>query len=254
MVFVDKKNRQLLLTLAKRNLKLKYKGAFLGYLWSLITPIVYLLVFDFVFSRAFPDIENYELYIITGIIFWLFFVNATNQTIQCFIRNSSIIKSVNIPLSIFPISTVLTEIFGLFFTLGAFLLLMFYLDFQISWVSLLIFPFIALFSSFILGISVFLGVLNVYFRDIAILWSTISTVLFYFSPIAYSNSIIPDKYLWILQSNPLYFFFEAVHKILYNNVNPSLNIWLAIIIITLVMNIVGWITYYKLRPGIISNL
>ena len=234
-------HKNILRNLVVRNIKLKYKNSILGYLWSLLTPLVYLLIFNFVFGMAFDYIENYSLYVLTGLVFWMYFSNSSNEIIASLMRNSSIIKSIKVPLEIFPISALLTELVNLFFTFIAFFGLMVFFGLSISWETLLIIPIIILFSLFILGFSTMLSVLNIYFRDISILWNTINPALFYLTPIAFTMEIVPQNYHWILKLNPLYYFFEAVRSVLYSNSNPNIYSWAYMLILTIVSVFLGTI-------------
>ena len=247
-------HNNILRNLVIRNLKLEYKNSFLGYLWSLITPLVFLIIFNFVFGLAFDFIENYSLYVLTGLVFWLFFTNSTNEIIGSLFRNSSIIKSISIPLEIYPLSSLITEFVNLILTFVAFIVLMLFFGFQFSWETILIIPVILIFSLFILGFSTMLSVLNIYFRDVSILWNTINPALFYLTPIAYTLEIVPEKFHWILKLNPLYFFFEGGRDILYSNSVPSLNCWIYMIILASTSMLLGYLTLKKLRRGLISNM
>jgi ABC-2 type transport system permease protein len=248
-------NQNILTNLVIRNLKLKYKNSVLGYLWSLITPLVYLAIFNFVFGAAFgSSMNNYSLYVVIGLVLWMFFNNASNEIIASIGRNSSIIKAISTPMIIFPLSAILTEGVSTILTFIVFGILMFFFGFQISMETLLVIPFLALFAIFTFGISLFLSVLNVYFRDISILWSTVNPALFYITPIAYSLDIVPEKYHWILKLNPLYFYFDASRSILFSNENPSLTAWSVIILLSTTALALGYFTLTKLKNGLASNL
>ena len=247
-------NYRIAKNLVAKNLKLKYKQSILGFLWSLITPLVFLAIFNFVFSGAFPTIENYSLYVITGLVFWQFFSNATNTTIQSFIANSSIIKTINVPLFLYPLSATLTEVVALLISFIPFWGLMFFFGMKFSWHFILLIPAIFFFALMAYGISVFLGVLNVYLRDVSILWNTINPALFYLTPIAYNDAIIPKEYLFYLKLNPLYHYFRVFRNILYENVNPDIKSWAIIAFLGVFCWALGKITLKKLEKGIISNI
>lgn len=247
-------NFQLIYHLTVKNLKLKYKQTVLGFLWSLLTPLFFLMIFNFVFGHAFQTIERYPLYVLTGLIFWQFFSNASNQAIQSFLQNSGIIKTINIPLRTFPMAAVVTEFISLLLSLIPFTILMLFFGLKISWHSLLIFPILALFVWTIYNFGSILGLLNVYMRDVGILWNTISPALFYLTPIAYDPSIIPEKYQVFIQLNPLYHFFDSFHAILYNNQLPQLKSVLIMSAIGLVTWILKLLIQPRLEKGVISNM
>lgn len=241
-------------SLVAKDFKLKYKQSVLGVLWSMITPLVFLLIFNFVFSKAFMSIENYSLFVLTGLIFWQFFSNATNQTIQSFIRSGNIIKTINIPIHHFPLAAVATEVVGLLISLVPFSVLMFFFGLKLSWHFVLLIPLVYLFAVFAYGLGLFLGVLNIFLRDVSILWNTINPALFYLSPIAYTDSIVPEKYLIVIKMNPLYHFFKAFRDILYSNTAPEATTWFIITGLALTTYAMGRYVLVKLEKGIISNL
>ena len=248
------KNISIVRNLLVKNLKLKYKQSFLGILWSLLTPLAFLTIFHFVFSKVFVTIENYTLYALTGLIFWQFFSNASNQGIQSFIQNASIIKTINVPIGLFPLSAVATEIVALGLSFIPFGILMYFFGLQFSWHFLLIIPAIVLFAGMAYGIGVFLGVLNVYLRDVGILWNTLNPALFYLTPIAYDPSILPEKFLIFIKLNPLYHYMVVFRDILYRNSTSSIENWLIILAISLSFVAIGRFTILKLEKGIISNI
>ncbi len=240
--------------LVQKNLKLKYKQSILGFLWSLITPLVYLVIFNFVFSQAFLSIENYSLYVLVGLVFWQFFSNATNQTIQSFVANGGIIKTLNVPIQVFPIASIWTELVSLLLTFIPFLILMVSFGLTFTWHFVLLFPAIVLFALASYGLGTLLGVLNVYLRDVSILWSTINPALFYLTPIAYDDSIVPASYLVYIKANPLYHYFDLFRDILYRNEIPSAADWLTTGGISIVILFIGMFSLKKLEKGIISNI
>jgi len=119
------KYRPLLYELVVRDLKVKYRRSFLGYLWSLLNPLLMMAVMSFVFSYIFRyDIENYPLYLICGQTLWGFFNESTNMAMYSVLQNGSLIKKVYIPKFIFPMSRVFSSFVTMSFSLGAILIVM----------------------------------------------------------------------------------------------------------------------------------
>ena len=188
------KKRYIILFLIYKNLQLKYKHSVLGFFWSLLHPFLYLLIFLAIFSAAFPAIENYPLYVLSGLIFWIYFSNATSQLSIVFIKNAHLLKSLNISKIMYPITELGSELVSFMLGLIPFMILMYFLGLKITFNLLYIFPIILLFSIFIFSVGLILGSLNVFLRDVGILWNTINPALFYLSPIAYSFKIVPESY------------------------------------------------------------
>lgn len=246
-------NLNLVWILALKNFKVRYKNSILGFLWSLITPLLYLAIFTFVFSNAFPDLENYPLFALTGLIFWNFFNHSTRTAIDSIIASRGIIKSINIQNITLPISEVLTSLINLALSLIPFSVLMVILGAQIGLETLFAIPLIIIFTAFTLGVGLFLCSFNVFFRDVGILYSSLITALFYFTPIAYSTSLVPSSFVYLLKINPLYHFIEGFRLILYYNEIPPLELWLIVSILALISLGIGVFAFKKLERGFISN-
>jgi ABC-2 type transport system permease protein len=246
--------KHIILFLTYKNLQLKYKHSALGFLWSLLHPFLYLLIFLVIFSTAFPMIENYPLFVLSGLVFWIYFSGATNQLCNVFIKNTHLIKSLNLPKTIYPLTELLSELFSFILALIPFLVIMYYMDMNINFNLLYIIPVILLFSVFIFAIGIILGSLNVFFRDVGILWNTINPALFYLTPIVYTFKIVPVEYRFIMRYNPLFHFFELIRNVLYDGQPPSEYYLVRCLIITGVACLIAIIIYRKTRNGFISNL
>ncbi|MGQ0828481.1 MAG: ABC transporter permease [Bacteroidota bacterium] len=243
----------LIKALALKIIKLRYKNSILGFLWSMMNPLIYLVIFILVFSHAFPGIDRYPLYALTGLILWTFFSSSTIQVIESIIYNSGVLKSINVPTIAFPLAAQLASLINLFLSLIPFVLLMFLFGLKIGWETLLFFPILLLYTCFTFGTSLILSSFNVYFRDMQFAWSSFMPAIFYSAPIAYTTGLIPDKYLWIIKLNPLYHYIGAVRDVLYNNAVPSLNHFIAITILGLIPLGIGLFIFKKLERGFVSQ-
>lgn len=248
------RRRYIIFFLIYKNLQLKYKHSVLGFFWSLLHPFMYLLIFWAIFSTAFPSIENYPLYVLSGMIFWVYFSNTTSQLSIVFIKNAHLIKSFNIPKSFYPLTEVGSELVSFLLGLIPFMVLMYFLGMKFSPHLLYLIPVIMLFSVFIFSLGIILGALNVFLRDVGILWSTINPALFYLSPIAYSYQIVPEKFKFIVKYNPLYHFFEIIRDVLYLGQAPSAHYVGRCLLITAVTVVLAFLIYRKTRNGLISSL
>ncbi len=237
-----------------KNLQLKYKHSALGFVWSLLHPFLYLLIFLIIFSTAFPQIKNYPLYVLCGMVFWIYFSGATTQLSNVFIKNTHLIKSFNLPKIIYPFTELGSEFISFLLALIPFMGIMFFMGMDYTWNLLYLFPVVLLFSVFVFSLGLILGSLNVFFRDVGILWNTINPALFYLSPIAYSYEIIPDKYRFIVKYNPLYHFLEIVRDVLYLGQAPSLHYLNNCLIITAITSVLAIFIYRKTKNGFISNI
>jgi ABC-2 type transport system permease protein len=246
--------RYTILFLIYKNLQLKYKHSALGFLWSLLHPFLYLLIFYAIFSTAFPDIKNYPLYILSGMVFWIYFAGGTTQLSNVFIKNTHLIKSLNTNKIIYPITELGSELVSFLLGLIPFMVLMYFLGLQFTLNLLYIIPVILLFTAFIFSVGLILGSLNVFFRDVGILWATINPALFYWSPIAYPSKLVPHQFKAFVTFNPLYHFLKLIRDVLYEGQAPSWHYVGRCLMITAVTGVLAFLIYRKTRNGFISNL
>ncbi len=248
------KQRYLLYFLVYKNLQLKYKHSLLGILWSIIHPLFFLLIFVVVFSEAFMQIKNYPLFVVSGLIFWVFFSGSTNQLSQVFIKHTHLIKTRNIAVHIYAVAEQGSELLSFLIGLIPFLVLMFFFGLPITLNLLWILPVILLFTLFTFSLGLILGSLNVYFRDVSILWNTLNPALFYLSPIAFSYEIIPEKFKFVALYNPLFYFLSMIRDVLYKGMAPDVHVTWICCLLTLVAFLTGLFIYNRTRNGFVSNL
>ncbi len=239
--------------LSKRNVILRYKNSAVGFLWGFFKPLLYLLILIVVFSQV-SNIDNYVLYATSGLIFWFFFANVTNQSIASIISSAGIIKSLNVPIVFFPLSEILSELFNFMLTIVVFMVAMNWCGIVYSWKLFLILPAAVLFSFFTLGITLILSSLNVFFRDVGILWTTVQPALFYLTPIAYPEALITKHYGFIVKFNPIYYYIKLGRIIIHDTTFPSAALWLHCVIIAVISFSLGFLIFNKLKNQFISSI
>ena len=232
---------------------MRYKNSIAGFLWGFLKPLLYLLILIVVFSQI-SNINNFVLYATSGLIFWFFFANVTNQSIASIISSTGIIKSINIPVIYFPLSETISELFNLAITLIVFFIIMHWFGIVYSFKLFLIIPCAALFAIFSFGLTMILCSLNVFFRDVGILWTTIQPALFYLTPIAYPKEVITKHYPLIVKCNPVYYFIEMERMLIHENRYPPLKLWAESTIIAVGMFVIGYLVFNKLKQQFISAI
>ncbi|MFH1447692.1 MAG: ABC transporter permease, partial [Candidatus Micrarchaeota archaeon] len=210
--------RELILTLVKTNLKLRYRNSALGFLWSLIGPLAMFAVLIFVFMNIFRfQIPNYPAYLLTGIITWRFFAS-TAGSLKSIVSNANLLKKVYFPRHILVFSFCLFSLITSLLEFAVLVVVVAFLGAPIGpWLLLL--PFLlALQFIFIYGVSLALSSIYVYFRDIENIWTIILQVGFYATPIIYPATILPEQYRIILHANPMSHFVIAMrYAVIYNS-------------------------------------
>ncbi len=243
----------LVVALGMKTIKLRYKNSLLGFLWSMMNPLIYLIIFTFVFGNVFTEIDRYPLYALTGLICWIFFSTTSIQVIESIISSAGVLKSINIPTIAFPLSAQLASIISLFLSMIPFMIMMLFFGLKIGWETLLFFPILLLFACFTFGISLILSSFNVYFRDMQLAWSSFMPAIFYATPIAYTSSLIPAKYLWLIKLNPLYHFVGAFREIFYFNQVPSPGLFALLLLLGVIPLFAGLFIFNKLEKGFVSQ-
>lgn len=199
------KYKDLLVELVKNDLKVKYKNSYLGVLWSLINPLMMMIVLTIVFSAVFRhNIDNFPLYVLTGRLIYSFFSESTSFAMDSILSNGQLIKKVYLPKYLFPISRIVSSYITSIVAIIPIFLVMLITGVPFRWTMLqLIIPLLLLLA-ISLGIGLILSTIAVFFNDIKHLYSVILMILMYMTPIFYPAEIIPEKYRIIVELNPIY--------------------------------------------------
>ena len=213
----------LLQELIIRDLKIKYRRSVLGYLWSILNPLMLMGVLTVVFSTMFRfDIPNYPVYLLTGQLLFGFFSESTNMAMTSILGGASLIKKVYLPKYIFPISRVLSSFTTMLFSLIALVIVMFITDAEYH-ITAIMLPIVLLYLLiFSIGMSLVLSVMVVFFRDIQYLYGVLLTALNYLTPIFYPASMLPQWLRELMVLNPMYNFIEMFRKIMLYGQWPTL--------------------------------
>lgn len=218
--------KELLKQLIIRDIKLKYRRSYLGYLWSILNPLMMMLVLVTIFSNLFSrfDIPNYPLYLISGQIIFSLMTEATNMSVGSILGNASLIKKTYVPKYIFTMSKVGSSLVNTLFSLGALLIVMLATQATFSWTILLAPLVLIQVFIFSLGLGMFLSAAAVFFRDIQYLWGVVISMWLYLTPIFYPINIIPEEYQTIYKSiNPMYWYLEQFRDIVLYTRLPDLH-------------------------------
>jgi ABC-2 type transport system permease protein len=214
----------LLWLIAVTEFKRTYFGTVLGYLWSLIRPLMLFGVLLFVFTQVLrigSETPNYPVLLLLGIVLFSFFQEATQNSVTSVVGQEGVVRKTQFPRLVIPLATVLTAAFNLCLNLLVVFIFILAWGVDPTWTWLL-FP-VALGAIIVLtaAVSTMLSVLYVRFRDIAIIWTVVSQVLFYATPVLYPITAVPDAYQHILMINPLAPIFNEVQVWVINPDAPT---------------------------------
>ncbi|MBI6873582.1 ABC transporter permease [Clostridium aciditolerans] len=249
------KYKNLIWKLTVKDLKVKYKRSFLGIAWSLLNPLLTMIVLTIVFQSIFRfNIANFPVYLISGQVLFNFFSESTNLAMSSIFRDGQLIKKVYIPKYIFPISKVLFSFINMSISLIAIFLVCILTGVKLTYAAILAplgLIYIAIFS---MGFGLMLCSIGVFFRDLEHIYSVILTIWSYLTPVFYPINIIPQKYIIFILYNPMYYFIDYFRQtILYGNV-PTLQLNLVCLACSVIMFIIGLYIFYKSQDKFVVNI
>ncbi len=244
-----KKSLYILKQLVSRDFKLKYRRSILGVAWSVLNPLLMMMVMAAVFSTMMrfsaESIPSYPLYIILGNVSFTLMSDATSQGMRSIIDASSLLKKVRIRRWIFPVEKVFFAVLNFAFSLIAVLIVMLFVGVLPTWTAFLLPLFLVYFALFCTGLSLFLSALSVFFRDVVHLWSVILTAWTYATPLFYPVEILPSWMLFLERFNPMFHFVNYIRDLLLYQQVPSLKLNLACAICGIGSLLIGLIVFRK---------
>jgi ABC-type polysaccharide/polyol phosphate export permease len=233
--------RDLALQLVLRNIKARYKRSMLGVLWTMLNPFLMMIILTLVFSGLFGlRIPNYSVYLLAGLLLWNFFAQATITAANEIVWGASLVKRIYVPRTIFAVATVGTGLINLILALVPLLLIMLVLRVPFG-PALLSLPLpILLTVMFALGVGLFVSSLAVYFADIVDIYQIALTAWMYLTPIIYPIDIIPLRYRWLFNLNPMYHLVTLFRAPIYQNTLAPLNTVAITALFSVAALVVGW--------------
>lgn len=245
--------RFLLQNLVMKDLKVKYRRSVLGILWSVLNPLLMMLVITSVFQFVFKmEIPNFPVYYLTGSLIYNFVSESTSGSMLSVVGAAPLIKKVYIPKYIFPMEKTLFSFINMFFSLIATAIVIVILgDTPYTW-TMLLFPIPLLYTLvFAMGLGLILAALNVYFRDVQHLYSVWLTAWMYLTPIIYPLSILPGKMQLVVKCNPLYYYVDYFRQVVMYGAVPSLRMNLLCLGMSVGFLALGLWTFKKMQDRFI---
>lgn len=235
-------------------IKIRYRRSKLGFLWTLLNPLLTMGVISVVFSMVFKqDIREFSIFLFSGLTPWTFISNSIVGGTSSIVTGESYLKKIYVPKVLFPIITVSVEAVNFFLSATALYLLSLLIGGTVSW-SILLLPFaLILMYIFALGLTLLLSVTFVYFRDISHFVQVAFTALFYLTPILYPVDSIPEKLKQVFMLNPFSHYIYLCRKIILGN-PMTWSDWLIPLAIGVVVLFFGFLLIFKKDKDIIFRL
>lgn len=239
------KYRGLIWALTKRHLAQRYRGSLLGFLWSFLNPLclmlVYMLVFQFYIR--FDAVENYTIFLFCGLLPWIWFSSALIEGTAAISSGGHLITKSLFPAHILPIVSVLTSLVNYILSLPLLFIFMWFMGSEF-YLSLCFLPALVAIQLLLLaGLTLLLGSLNVYFRDIQHIVTNLLTLLFFLCPIIYPISVVPERFRFTMEYNPLALLTAGYQSVILNGMLPSLQSIAVLLGVAVAAVLVGYLAY-----------
>jgi ABC-2 type transport system permease protein len=222
--------RDLVTTLVARDLKVRYRRSTIGFVWTMLQPLLMMAVFHVVFSSIFAvklpggqeGIPNYPLYALCGVLFWNFFSQSIVSSMNSLRLNAGLLQKLPVPKVVFPLATVLSGVINLLLALVPLFALLLATGNRLT-PSLLFLPVAILIAAlFTLGAGLLLAPLAVFFSDVVELVGVVLSLLMFLTPIFYPKEIVPPHLLWMVRFNPVRSIMEVFRDPIYQGEIPPL--------------------------------
>lgn len=216
--------RDLVWALVVRDLKVRYRRSTIGFLWTMLQPLLMMSVMALVFSSVFRiQIANYPVYVLAGVLFWNFFSQTIVTSMNSLRANAGLLQKLPIPKAVFPLATVISGVVNLTLATGPLLGILIATGHPLG-PSLLFLPVsILIAATFTLGAGLLLSPLAAFFVDVIELIGVVLMLLLYLTPVMYPMTIVPERFRWIVRLNPVRSILEVFRDPIYYGKVPPLS-------------------------------
>nr|WP_035425573.1 ABC transporter permease [Atopobium fossor] len=244
-----KRDLSILEQLVSKDFKLKYRRSILGVAWSVLNPLLMMIVMAAVFSSFMPNADktlgNYPLYLILGNTAWQLMGDSTSQGMVSIIGAASLLKKVKVNRFVFPVQKVLFAMVNYAFSLVAIAIVMLFFRIPLTPFALFVPVALLLLGIFSIGLALLLATLSVFFRDVIHLWSVFMTAWMYATPLFYSYNILPEWMKIIENFNPMYCYVTLIRDALLWQQMPTAALLLRCALFAFAALALGWIVFHK---------
>ena len=240
--------RELAVALFWTHLKLRYVGSFLGFMWTMLNPILYILTYWIVFSYIIRmGLPNYPLYLIPGFLAWNFTFGSILNASESILQSTHLITKIAFPIEILTITSVAVSLFDFLISLAIYIIAVIVFTSSLSLTAFALPLVVILQTIFTIGIALLVACGSVFFRDIPKLIPVLGTMMFFLTPIFYTLDLVPDSLQIIIKLNPMTHIVTLYHSILYYNTLPNLTYFISTFLIAVISFIIGAFIFNRKR-------
>ncbi len=245
----------LLKCLVGRDLTVRYKRSILGFFWTMLNPLLMMVILTIVFSTIFRfAISHYETYFLSAYLPWIYFSQTTVGAMLGIAWNGPLMKRVRIPKSIFAVSAVISGMANLLLSLLPLAVIMLAVGAPLRPALLFLPVSLLILALFTLGVSLGLSIVAVYFADVKEMYQVGVMALMYLSPIFYPIEIVPEQFAWIVRLNPLLYLLRIVRDPIYAGRLPAASDLAISALWAAVAMLLGWLAFRRLAPEVYPHL
>lgn len=241
--------------LISKDIKIKYRRSILGILWSILNPLLMMIILTIVFSNIFRiQVENFPIYYLSGITLWTLFTEGTTGAMTSISSVSQLISKVYIPKYIFPLEKVAFSLVNFMFSIVAVLIVTLALKFPLSWTAFLIIIPVIYVLVFSIGIGLVLSTVSIFFKDVVHLYGVLTMAWMYLTPILYPMEIVSAQVKAVINLNPMYHYVSYFRDLYMYNTIPDLKANLICILFSFVSLAIGIVIFRKHQDRLILHL
>jgi ABC-type polysaccharide/polyol phosphate export permease len=247
--------RDLLFNLVATELKVKYRGSMLGFVWSLLQPLALIIIYSLAFRYIMRiQVERFSVFLIAGLLPWQFFAGSASASTISLMNSASLLKKVYFPREIIPAATVLFNLIQMALALLVFLPSLLVIRGTAPWTVVLYPGVLALHAVFVTGVALGLSALTVLFRDLKHLTEVGLTMLFWLTPIIYPMSMVPARLQTVLAFNPMTAYISAYQEITYWGRVPTSSAFLVMALWSALSLGIGLTIFRRRAPYLAEDL
>jgi ABC-type polysaccharide/polyol phosphate export permease len=245
----------LLYNLVYRDLTVRYKRSVIGFLWTMLNPLLLMIIFVVIFSALFRfAVPHYETYFLSEYLPWMFFSQTTITAMMSMSWNGALMKRVRVPKSIFTLASTISGLVNLFLSFIPLVLIMIVLRVPIR-PAILFLPVSSLILAvFTFGVSLALCAISVFFVDVREMYQIVLTALMYLTPIIYPVAIVPEKYRPLITLNPVAYLLQLVRDPVYYGRLPTAQLTGLCVAFAIGSVVLGWLIFRRLSRGFYPHL
>lgn len=248
--------REMIFSLVKRDLKGRYKGSVLGFLWTFLNPLLQLAVYTMVFSvimRA--GIEDYYLFLFVALVPWIFFSTSLSGGSSCIWAQQEMVKKIYFPREVLPLSYVASQFVNMLLSFVVIFVVLIFSGHTLNPLALLCLPVVMLVEFILaLGMAMLTSAITVYLRDLEYILGIVTMAWQFLTPVMYSGDMVPEEIRWAFNLNPMTPVIQVYREILYYGNVPELNTLLSATIFGVVVLIIGWCVFHQLQKHFVEEL